>query len=155
MLVGLRLWPACQLVNQSLVPLQFRTVSMDCVSFFWDMCALPPSLLPSRRPTGRVPPTTCRHVPRSDVARHLCMSCLDSFGRSPGTNGRYMTLLTTASSDDDEDDSTRCTSPVSVGDKLPEVALDYGFPPTKVQLSQRLAGKKAILLGLPGAFTPC
>ena len=83
------------------------------------------------------------------------MSCLDSFGRSPGTNGRYMTLLTTASSDDDEDDSTRCTSPVSVGDKLPEVALDYGFPPTKVQLSQRLAGKKAILLGLPGAFTPC
>jgi hypothetical protein len=32
-----RIWPAAQLLNQSVVPLQFRTVSMDLVSFFWDM----------------------------------------------------------------------------------------------------------------------
>ena len=34
---GLKIWPAAQFLNQSLVPLSFRTVSMDCVSFFWDM----------------------------------------------------------------------------------------------------------------------
>lgn len=34
---GWRIWPAAQLLNQSVVPLEFRTVSMDCVSFFWDM----------------------------------------------------------------------------------------------------------------------
>ena len=34
---GWRIWPASQLVNQSLVPLYARTVSMDFVSFFWDM----------------------------------------------------------------------------------------------------------------------
>jgi peroxiredoxin len=32
--------------------------------------------------------------------------------------------------------------------------LDLGFPPERVNLSERTAGKKTILLGLPGAFTP-
>ena len=32
--------------------------------------------------------------------------------------------------------------------------LDLGFPPEKVNLAQRVAGKKVILVGLPGAFTP-
>ena len=43
---------------------------------------------------------------------------------------------------------------IGLGEKVPDVTLDYGFPPEKVALGQRLAGKKVILLGLPGAFTP-
>jgi len=42
----------------------------------------------------------------------------------------------------------------SVGDKFPKVEVDKGFPPTKVNLGDRLKGKKTILVGLPGAFTP-
>ena len=34
---GWRIWPAAQLLNQVVVPIQFRTVSMDIVGFFWDM----------------------------------------------------------------------------------------------------------------------
>ena len=37
MQAGWRIWPAAQLLNQSVVPIQFRTVSMDVVGFFWDM----------------------------------------------------------------------------------------------------------------------
>ena len=36
--------------------------------------------------------------------------------------------------------------------------LDLGFPPAggeTVNLADRCAGKKILLLGLPGAFTPC
>jgi len=44
---------------------------------------------------------------------------------------------------------------VKVGDLIPEdIALDKGFPPTKVVLSQFCQGKKIVLVGLPGAFTP-
>jgi len=42
----------------------------------------------------------------------------------------------------------------AVGDKFPAVEVDYGFPPTKVNMAERLAGKKTIVVGLPGAFTP-
>ena len=42
-----------------------------------------------------------------------------------------------------------------VGKKIPDVVqLDFGFPPEKVPLAERVAGKKVILVGLPGAFTP-
>jgi len=41
-----------------------------------------------------------------------------------------------------------------VGSKLPSVTLDLGFPPEAVNLAERVAGKKIILIGLPGAFTP-
>ena len=44
---------------------------------------------------------------------------------------------------------------VAVGDKFPNVALQKGpFPPTEVIMPERLAGKKTIVVGLPGAFTP-
>ncbi|CAE8626318.1 unnamed protein product [Polarella glacialis] len=42
----------------------------------------------------------------------------------------------------------------SVGDKIPDVALDFGFPPEAVSMAKRCAGKKVIVVGLPGAFTP-
>jgi len=43
---------------------------------------------------------------------------------------------------------------VSVGDAIPSVSLDKGFPPTKVPLADYCKGKKLVLMGLPGAFTP-
>jgi len=43
---------------------------------------------------------------------------------------------------------------ISVGDSVPAVAMDSGFPPTQVNMAERLAGKKTIVVGLPGAFTP-
>jgi len=45
-------------------------------------------------------------------------------------------------------------SAISVGEKVPGISLDFGFPPTKINLAERAAGKKIILVGLPGAFTP-
>jgi len=41
----------------------------------------------------------------------------------------------------------------AVGDKL-EGSLDFGFPPEKIDMAARTKGKKAIIVGLPGAFTP-
>ena len=43
---------------------------------------------------------------------------------------------------------------ISVGDTLPSVTLDYGFPPEQINLLERAKGKNVILMGLPGAFTP-
>jgi len=45
-------------------------------------------------------------------------------------------------------------SMIAVGEKFPSVEIDYMFPPTKVNMAERLAGKKTIVVGLPGAFTP-
>jgi len=42
----------------------------------------------------------------------------------------------------------------AIGDTFPTVDVDYGFPPTKVNMGERLKGKKTIVVGLPGAFTP-
>jgi peroxiredoxin len=41
-----------------------------------------------------------------------------------------------------------------LGTKVPAVELDHSFPPTKVNLAERVAGKKVGSVGLPGAFTP-
>lgn len=43
---------------------------------------------------------------------------------------------------------------VKVGDQIPNVSLDKGFPPTPVPLGEFCKGKKIVLVGLPGAFTP-
>jgi len=44
---------------------------------------------------------------------------------------------------------------VAVGDKFPDVVLQKGpFPPQEVNMPTRLAGKKTLVVGLPGAFTP-
>jgi hypothetical protein len=42
----------------------------------------------------------------------------------------------------------------AVGDKIPAINLDFEFPPTAVNMAARTAGKKTIIVGLPGAFTP-
>mmetsp|Transcript_61604 Transcript_61604/g.190833 ORF Transcript_61604/g.190833 Transcript_61604/m.190833 type:complete len:129 (+) Transcript_61604:96-482(+) len=41
-----------------------------------------------------------------------------------------------------------------VGDAIPNIGLDKGFPPDKVPLAEYCKGKKVVLVGLPGAFTP-
>ena len=43
---------------------------------------------------------------------------------------------------------------VKVGQKVPSVMLHKGFPPEKVNLADITKGKKTVLVGLPGAFTP-
>eukprot|EP00913_Durusdinium_trenchii_P004717 g4380.t2 len=42
----------------------------------------------------------------------------------------------------------------AIGDRFPTVDLHLGFPPAKVNTTERLAGKKTIVIGIPGAFTP-
>ena len=43
---------------------------------------------------------------------------------------------------------------IKVGDTVPSVEIDLGFPPSKVDLAAHVAGKRVILMGLPGAYTP-
>jgi Peroxiredoxin len=43
---------------------------------------------------------------------------------------------------------------IKVGDTLPSIELHHNFPPDKIDIADRLANKKAIIVGLPGAFTP-
>jgi len=45
-------------------------------------------------------------------------------------------------------------SGIKVGDMIPDVSLDKGFPPNKVSMREETKGKKVVLVGLPGAFTP-
>jgi peroxiredoxin len=43
---------------------------------------------------------------------------------------------------------------VEVGDSIPSIERHHNFPPNKINLADRLANKRAIIVGLPGAFTP-
>jgi|TARA_B110000003_G_scaffold275083_1_gene316711 peroxiredoxin len=45
---------------------------------------------------------------------------------------------------------------VAVGDQFPDVVAQSHEPswPTPVKMRARLAGKKSLVVGLPGAFTP-
>jgi hypothetical protein len=49
--------------------------------------------------------------------------------------------------------STRAFS-IKVGSPIPNIDLDKGFPPKKINLTEFTKGKKVVLVGLPGAFTP-
>eukprot|EP00931_Biecheleriopsis_adriatica_P109872 TRINITY_DN8413_c0_g2_i1.p1 TRINITY_DN8413_c0_g2~~TRINITY_DN8413_c0_g2_i1.p1 ORF type:complete len:154 (+),score=52.68 TRINITY_DN8413_c0_g2_i1:49-462(+) len=45
---------------------------------------------------------------------------------------------------------------IAPGDKIPAISIDEGFNPIgKVDMAEATKGKKIIILGLPGAFTPC
>lgn len=44
---------------------------------------------------------------------------------------------------------------VKVGDQVPDVSLDSGFPPESVKLRDLTKGKRVVLVGLPGAFRTC
>jgi len=48
----------------------------------------------------------------------------------------------------------RASAPIKEGATLPNVTLDKGFPPKKVPLQEIIGGKKVVMVGLPGAFTP-
>eukprot|EP01012_Entosiphon_sulcatum_P011280 TRINITY_DN1679_c0_g1_i1.p1 TRINITY_DN1679_c0_g1~~TRINITY_DN1679_c0_g1_i1.p1 ORF type:complete len:161 (-),score=27.73 TRINITY_DN1679_c0_g1_i1:91-573(-) len=43
---------------------------------------------------------------------------------------------------------------INVGDRIPQAVLDEGSPGTKVQTHELLAGRRVIIFGVPGAFTP-
>ncbi|KAJ6654170.1 hypothetical protein lerEdw1_007267 [Lerista edwardsae] len=45
-------------------------------------------------------------------------------------------------------------APLKAGDKLPSVEVYEGDPGTKVNVASLFKGKKGILFGVPGAFTP-
>lgn len=49
---------------------------------------------------------------------------------------------------------TSSVNSISVGDKLPEVTVFEDNPGGAVDLSKLFAGKKGVLFGVPGAFTP-
>jgi len=44
--------------------------------------------------------------------------------------------------------------PIKVGDKLPSVDLFEGTPGGKVNIGELASGKKIVIFGVPGAFTP-
>eukprot|EP00928_Gymnodinium_smaydae_P012872 TRINITY_DN146_c0_g1_i1.p1 TRINITY_DN146_c0_g1~~TRINITY_DN146_c0_g1_i1.p1 ORF type:complete len:207 (-),score=68.43 TRINITY_DN146_c0_g1_i1:211-831(-) len=43
---------------------------------------------------------------------------------------------------------------VKIGGAAPDAEVYAGFPPEKLSFKSMIAGKKVILMGLPGAFTP-
>lgn len=43
---------------------------------------------------------------------------------------------------------------IKIGDQVPNAKLHKGFPPQMVPLADYCKGKKVVLVGLPGAFTP-
>ncbi|KAL4669872.1 hypothetical protein H8959_008426 [Pygathrix nigripes] len=46
------------------------------------------------------------------------------------------------------------TAPIKVGDAIPAVEVFEGEPGNKVNLAELFKGKKGVLFGVPGAFTP-
>ena len=50
-------------------------------------------------------------------------------------------------------------TPVAVGSRLPPIELgvpgQFGAPPDGVNIADYVAGRRVIMLGLPGAFTSC
>jgi hypothetical protein len=45
---------------------------------------------------------------------------------------------------------------IKVGDKIPAITIDEGFNPIgKVDMAEACKSGKIIIMGLPGAFTPC
>jgi len=44
---------------------------------------------------------------------------------------------------------------IEIGERIPkDLTLHHGFPPETISLDDRMANKKVLLIGLPGAFTP-
>jgi hypothetical protein len=66
------------------------------------------------------------------------------------SNMRILSLVVTALSVA----STLGFAAIKTGDKIPATSLDFGFPPQKVFLPEYTSGKKMLIIGLPGAFTP-
>jgi len=50
--------------------------------------------------------------------------------------------------------SSVVSMPIKVGDKVPSVELFEGNPGNKVNIADAVKGKKAIIFGVPGSFTP-
>ncbi|XP_023415525.2 peroxiredoxin-5, mitochondrial [Loxodonta africana] len=70
-------------------------------------------------------------------------------GRRPGGRGGW-TLGGTRSFNR----AAAAMAPIKVGDALPSVVVFEGEPGNKVNLAELYKGKKGVLFGVPGAFTP-
>jgi len=62
--------------------------------------------------------------------------------------GFVLALLTRGGS------SKKAKKQAKVGDLIPQINLHKGFPPEEFPLRKFCKGKKVVLIGLPGAFTP-
>ncbi|ODM99695.1 Peroxiredoxin-5, mitochondrial [Orchesella cincta] len=60
------------------------------------------------------------------------------------TSGLYRTIHSTAA----------VNMPIKVGEKLPSVELFEGNPGNKVNIADAVKGKRVVIFGVPGAFTP-
>jgi len=71
------------------------------------------------------------------------------------TATRFTSILTrTFNSSRRVHSSAIANMPIKVGDKLPSVELFEGTPATKVNIADAAKGKKIVIFGVPGAFTP-
>lgn len=43
---------------------------------------------------------------------------------------------------------------IKVGDKIPSIEMHLNFPPKKINMADYVKGRKVVIVGLPGAFTP-
>ena len=73
---------------------------------------------------------------------------------SSGQNGQASIKSDAIPAGVDKPALAQASKMISLGDLIPHVEVFVGHPPEKVDLFKRIAGKKVIVVGLPGAFTP-
>jgi len=45
-------------------------------------------------------------------------------------------------------------APIKAGEKIPAENFHWGFPPQRINAAEHVMGRKVVVVGLPGAFTP-
>lgn len=69
----------------------------------------------------------------------LALACSSARAFAPGARGAFGRSVVRS---------------IAVGDSVPAVPMISAFPDESCDMVARLAGKKVVLVGLPGAFTP-
>jgi hypothetical protein len=71
-----------------------------------------------------------------------------------GDRLRSKALKVTTPETEPSEEKAKVPKKREIGSTLPSVDLHLNFPPEKVNILERCKGKRVILVGLPGAFTP-